>query len=82
MKRAKRLYTLLGILAVVSVLTFCVLNYQEKQGKPSKRWEEIDNKVKGRTDTRSRQAQGHQASEADQISDIATDIVEVKETRG
>ena len=31
MKRAKRLYTLLGILAVVSVLTFCVLNYQEKQ---------------------------------------------------
>lgn len=31
MKRAKRLYALLGILAVVSVLTFCVLNYQEKQ---------------------------------------------------
>ena len=42
---------------------------------------EIDNEVEGRTDTRSRQAQGHQTGEADQVSDIATDIVEVKETR-
>lgn len=31
MKRAKRLYTLLGILAVVSAVTFGVLHYQEKQ---------------------------------------------------
>ena len=55
---------------------------QKPYRKPSKRWEEIDNEVEGRTDTRSRQAQGHQTSEADQVSNISTNIVEVKETRG
>ena len=49
--------------------------------KPSKRWKEIDNEVEGRTDTSSRQAQGHQTGEADQVSDVPTNIVEVKETR-
>ena len=31
MKRAKKLYTLLGVLAVFVVLTFCVSKYEEKQ---------------------------------------------------
>ena len=33
MKRAKKLYGLLGILAVICIATFLVMGYQEKQEK-------------------------------------------------
>lgn len=33
MKRAKRIYILLGILAVICVVTFFVVKHEEKPGK-------------------------------------------------
>ena len=53
---------------------------QNADAKASDRWEEADNKIKGRANAGSRKSQSHQPRKADQISYITTDIVEIKET--